>query len=461
MKKSAVLLSLLTSFHLYAGSIDYLAEQDSEYFAHASMIGKIETSSAFYNPAGTAFLPDGTYFKINSQTIFKKYKMTNNYPGITGVTDEIKTGNHKSTYPSLFVPAVQFIIKNNDKSFFIHSGVAAGGGALKYSGGLTAFEVIGESIQASFRYDKNKNPLNPKATVNYIPNTETVGSSYYPNINFGISKKISPKLSFGGAIRLIYATRDLSCRASYDLSLSGKIPSDEKNENILVKLEAERKSYGIGGVLGFNYKLNDKLNIGFKYESEVELFFESKKEREGLEVLSNVFPEIVTSKIKESLLREKVISEWTDQERRNLPAVASIGFSYNLDDKITLLSSGNFYFIKNANKDNPYENYDNGYEFSFGIDYKLSKKVTLMAGYQYTHTGANENTYKDTDFALNANLYGIGIKYSPKEDRIYTLAYSFADYRTSSATSDISKKGTGTIFSKDVTAFGMSVEFKF
>lgn len=433
MKKSLILLSILASATAYAGSIDYLAEQDAEYFAHPSMIGKIGTSAAFYNPAGTVFMEDGTYFKINSQTVFKNYKMETNYPTIAN------GGTHESDHPSALVPSVQYVSKKGDRSYFIHSGVAAGGGALKYEGGLSAFEVLGEAVQFG---------LGKKIT--YLESPETIGSSYYINTNFGMAQKLTPKFSVGGAIRFIYATRNLDCTANYTLD-------ELKNtKDIIVQLDSEREAYGVGGVLGFDYKATDKLNIGFKYESEVELYFKSEKGRDGLTVNASD-----RKSIKNILLNQKVISEWTDKERRNLPATMSLGLSYELNDKITLLTSGNYYFIKEANRDGAYDNYDNGYEISFGIDYKLNEKVVLMAGYQYTDTGANEDTYKDTDFALDANLYGVGIQYSPVENRTYTLTYSYVDYKTDQASTNYSNKGTGTIFSKTVQAVAISAEFKF
>jgi len=449
MKKSLILLSILASATAYAGSIDYLAEQDAEYFAHPSMIGKIGTSAAFYNPAGTVFMEDGTYFKINSQTVFKNYKMENNYSGVPMATDSIKTGSHESDHPSALVPSIQYVSKKGNRSYFIHSGVAAGGGALKYEGGITAFEVLGEAVQYGFR------KTGKSTSVNYLESPETIGSSYYINTNFGMAQKLTPKFSVGGAIRFIYATRNLDCTANYNFALDG---NSSDTENLQVQLDAERKAYGVGGVLGFDYKATDKLNIGFKYESEVELYFKSEKGRDGLTASSDTLSKYTTSLIKDILLapsQKKVISEWTDKERRNLPATMSLGLSYELNDKITLLTSGNYYFIKEANRDGAYDNYDNGYEISFGIDYKLNEKVVLMAGYQYTDTGANEDTYKDTDFALDANLYGVGIQYSPVENRTYALTYSYVDYKTASSST------TGTIFSKTVQAVAISAEFKF
>lgn len=448
MKKSLILLSILASATAYAGSIDYLAEQDAEYFAHPSMIGKIGTSAAFYNPAGTVFMEDGTYFKINSQTVFKNYKMETNYPTIAN------GGTHESDHPSALVPSVQYVSKKGDRSYFIHSGVAAGGGALKYEGGLSAFEVLGEAVQisAAMGIGAFKDGAHPSAAITYLESPEAVGSSYYINTNFGMAQKLTPKFSVGGAIRFIYATRNLDCTANYNFALDG---NSSDTQNLQVQLDAERTAYGVGGVLGFDYKATDKLNIGFKYESEVELYFESEKGRDGLTATLDPIDKINSAKILGTLLSQTVITEWTDKERRNLPATMSLGLSYELNDKITLLTSGNYYFIKEANRDGAYDNYDNGYEISFGIDYKLNEKVVLMAGYQYTDTGANEDTYKDTDFALDANLYGVGVQYSPRENRTYALTYSYVDYKTASSST------SGTIFSKTVQAVAISAEFKF
>ena len=106
MKKSLVILSLLASANAFAGSIDYLAQQDAEYFAHPAMIGKVGVSGAYYNPAGTAFLEDGLYVQLNSQTLFKTYEMDTkeNFGGLS----------HESDHPSAFVPSIQIVKKEGD-----------------------------------------------------------------------------------------------------------------------------------------------------------------------------------------------------------------------------------------------------------------------------------------------------------------------------------------------------------
>lgn len=452
MKKTLMLMALVASVNAYGGSIDYLAQQDAEYFAHPSMIGKIGTSGAFYNPAGTVFMEDGTYFKVNAQTIFKDYTMNTDYKGITGITDSVKD-SHSSDYPSPMVPSFQFVKKDGDRSYFAHAGIAAGGGTVKYDNGISAFEVIGEGIEAAFKkkfglLDGNVNALGIEAK--YLGGTTVEGSSFYYNINFGMAQKLNEKFSVAGGIRLIYATRALEGTGNFELDLTSV---DKGKHDVKVSLDAEREAYGIGGVIGFNYKPTDRLNIGFKYETEVELDFEAKKGQNGISVKSSP-ANIVAGGIAEELRKELVIREWLEDGNRNLPAMMALGISYDMTDKLTLLASGNYYFIEQANEDHAYDNYTNGYEASIGFDYKLNEKYTLMAGYQYTNTGSNEGTYKDTDYALDAHMYCVGMSYSPNETKKYTLSYGFVDYQ------DGTSSATGTTFEKTVHTIGMSAEFK-
>lgn len=453
MKKSLIILSLLASANAFAGSIDYLAQQDAEYFAHPAMIGKVGVSGAYYNPAGTAFLEDGLYIQLNSQTLFKNYEMQ---------TEINKKLNHESDHPSAFVPSLQMVKKEGDRSYFLHAGAAAGGGSVKYKNGISAFEVIGQEIENGLI---EKGLVGSK--VEYLNGSTVNGSSYYINTTFGMAQKITPKFSVAGGLRFMYAMRELNGKANYELTT----PNFTGNNNlgsalsgdVKVDIDSERTGWGVGGVFGFHYQPTEKLNIGFKYETEVELNLDadgSVKTTSKTDAFNATIPGIgsIVGNINGALESEPVIAEWLEDDRRNLPAMMALGISYELTDRITLLTSGNYYFIKDANRNGCYDNYDNGYEISVGVDYKLNDKWTLMAGYQYTDTGANERTYKDTDFALDADMYGLGVKYTPDETKEFIVSYAYVDYKNGTAKNgDIET----TTFKKEVDAIGLSAIFKF
>lgn len=458
MKKSLVILSLILSANAFAGSIDYLAQQDAEYFAHPAMIGKVGVSGAYYNPAGTVFLEDGLYVQLNSQTLFKTYEMDTkeNFGGLS----------HESDHPSAFVPSLQMVKKDGDRAYFFHAGAAAGGGAVKYENGISAFEVIGQGIEDSFNLLPNGKPNGNNALVKYLGGSTVNGSSYYINTTFGMAQKINSKFSVAGGVRLLYATRELDGTANYNLYVGEgvkDIPKPLKSGNVKVDIESERTGWGVGGVLGFNYQPTEKLNIGFKYETEVELNLDA----DGSIKTTSKNPAFnidkgngsIVGNINDKLSAHPVIAEWLEDDRRNLPAMMALGVSYELTNKITLLTSGNYYFIKDANRNGCYDNYDNGYEISVGVDYKLNDKWTLMAGYQYTDTGANENTYKDTDYALDADMYGVGVKYTPDETKEFIVSYAYVDYKNGTAVNEFDQETT--TFKKEVNAIGLSATFKF
>ena len=464
MKKSLVILSLLASANAFAGSIDYLAQQDAEYFAHPAMIGKVGVSGAYYNPAGTAFLEDGLYVQLNSQTLFKTYEMDTRLDG----TDKL---SHESDHPSAFVPSIQIVKKEGDRSYFLHAGAAAGGGAVKYKNGISAFEVIGQGIQQGLRWDTSTGkPLPgkfPGAEVTFLNGSTVNGSSYYINTTFGMAQKINSKFSVAGGLRFMYAMRELNGSADYNLNTKSDILTSlgKADGNIHVDIDSERTGWGVGGVIGFHYQPTEKLNIGFKYETEVELNLDADGSVNTSSKNNKLFETdltgngSITNGINDKLTAHPVIAEWLEDDRRNLPAMMALGVSYELTDRITLLTSGNYYFIKDANRNGCYDNYDNGYEISVGVDYKLNDKWTLMAGYQYTDTGANENTYKDTDYALDADMYGVGVKYTPDETKEFIVSYAYVDYKNGTA---VNEKGQETTtFKKEVNAIGLSAAFKF
>uniref|UniRef100_UPI0026093E76 OmpP1/FadL family transporter n=1 Tax=uncultured Cetobacterium sp. TaxID=527638 RepID=UPI0026093E76 len=221
------------------------------------------------------------------------------------------------------------------------------------------------------------------------------------------------------------------------------------------------EAYGVTGILGLNYHPNEKFNLGMRYETETKLDFNNKETnlKNGFKnstkdslnpVLGDILYGAVTS--------DPSVKQWTEEGNgeRNLPAMAAMGASYKATDRLTLLASGNYYFIKGTGDTvGNYKNYDNGYDLAVGLDYILNEKFTFMTGYQYTNTGANEKTYTDTDYPLDANMYSVGLKYNYSEQLQFIGAYSYVDYKPGT------NKETQITYKKRVEAFGVSATYKF
>ena len=440
-KKIMLLLSAIISVNAMAGSIDYLAQQDAEYLATPAMVGKIGVSGAYYNPAGLVWLEDGTYMQVNNQTMLKKYN--HEYGNIKFESDK----------PSAFIPSFQVVHKEGDTAYFFHAGAIGGGGAVDYNGGVGTLPSLADGLKEKPILNDQGKIIAIIEDVKHTGGTNVQGESYYVSVQGGVAHKISKSWSGAVGVRLIKATRKFKGTGKFNLKIEG-LPSEIPTK---FDIDSTREAYGVTGILGLNYHPNEKFNLGMRYETETKLDFDNKETN-----LKNGFKNspagLFADKIYGMVTEAPSVKQWTEEGNgeRNLPAMAAMGASYKATDRLTLLASGNYYFIKGTGDTvGNYKNYDNGYDLAVGLDYILNEKFTFMTGYQYTNTGANEKTYTDTDYPLDANMYSVGLKYNYSEQLQFIGAYSYVDYKPGT------NKKTQITYKKRVEAFGVSATYKF
>jgi long-chain fatty acid transport protein len=429
-KQQLVILGLVVSANAIGGSIDYLSQQDAEYLAHPAMVGKIGVSGAYYNPAGTVWLEDGTYIQVNNQTHLKKYSMQH--------------GDYKfkSDKASPVVPSVQIVRKKGDTAFFFHAGAIAGGGSVAYSGGIATFPQI-----------VSGNPIFEAIGAKYTGGSTIHGKSYYVALQGGVARKFTDAWSGAVGIRLVDAERKFKGEGNFEYNSFGFLGSGKAKFDI----DSERTAFGVAGIFGLNYHPNDRFNLGMRYETETILDFDNKEHNLKNGFRNSTGNQMIGDAFYNAIIKDPAIKQWMSEGsgKRNLPAMAAIGASYKATEKLTLLASGNYYFIKETSDElGNFDHYDNGYEVAVGLDYQLDEKWTLMAGYQYTDTGANEKTYTDTDYVLDANMYSTGVKYKYSEQLELMATYSYVDYKNDKNLKNIK-------YSKHVDAFGLGMIYKF
>ena len=432
-KQQLMILGVILSVNSFAGSIDYLSQQDAEYLAHPAMVGKIGVSGAYYNPAGLVWLEDGTYIQVNNQTHLKDYSM------------EYNGEKFKSDKASPAVPSVQIVKKAGDTAYFFHAGAIAGGGSVAYGGGIATFPEIA---------DKFEGMLGEKFEAKFLSGSTIHGQSYYVAFQGGIARKFNETWSGAVGLRLIDAERKFKGEGNFEIAYKD-IPNLKVNPKF--DIDSERTAFGASGIFGLNYHPNDKFNLAMRYETETKLDFDNKESKLRKGFIESTGSSVLGDKFYDVVLGNPAIKQWMSEGsgRRNLPAVAALGASYKVAEKTTLLASGNYYFIKEAGDDlGNFDHYDNGYEVAVGVDYELNEKWTLMTGYQYTNTGANEKTYTDTDYVLDADMYSMGAKYKYNSQLDIMGTYSFVQYKTDKNLKDITYK-------KRVSAIGLAAIYKF
>ncbi|MGL5961173.1 MAG: OmpP1/FadL family transporter, partial [Cetobacterium sp.] len=324
--------------------------------------------------------------------------------------------NDFSTDLSSPIPNFALYKKTDDGAYFWTMGGIAGGATLAY---------------------KDSIPLpNITPNINFndiLKNTKIEGSNMYAQTTIGKAYNLTNKWSSSIAFRSVFAKRTLDAKTT----LFGKNSS----------IEAEREATGFGGQFGLNYTPNDKLNIGFRYDTKVNLNFKTKSK-----ISDNSKNNIVSNK----LLNIYPVYKDGLKTRRDLPALAALGASYKVTNEWTTFIGGNYYFNESATMDRiegMNVDYKNGWEISLGSEYWLNSQFAWLVGFNYADTGAPDKSFAATEYALDSSMVGTGVKYKPNETTEWTVAFNHYFYDSRSV--------ENIKYEKEISSIGVNFVKKF
>jgi long-chain fatty acid transport protein len=401
MKKIILGCLALLSVASYGASVDALANSTPAYFGNPAQNATLTTEAAYYNPAGLVHLENGNYMTIGGQLSDTTYEMENG-------------NNYKGNDPIGMIPSLAYIHKSGNKAFYANVGGAAGGPTLDYKDGVP---LINKLLSA--------NNLTGEGTVE--------GKNAYGMANLGTSYRINNKWSVGAGVKYIYALRtiDIEIKDTPGGALDGTY-------------EAERTAQGFGGTLGVNYKASDRLNMALTYNTKVKLEFESDSSGSG-----NLGAAFDAGKFDKTALAPIIDG---DKRWRDLPAELKYGVAYKMTDKWTVMGGGNYYFVSEADTDGK-DGFENGWDANIGTEYQVSERWTLTTGYNYAETGATDETFNDTEFALDSNIYTVGAKFQQTPNLEWTFGTMYAAY--------IDHEVDGVNYSKNIIAYAIGASYKF
>jgi long-subunit fatty acid transport protein len=213
-----------------------------------------------------------------------------------------------------------------------------------------------------------------------------------------------------GAVTIAQAQGILSVAAP---TFTGKATIMSQNAAASKDTEVDAKETGTGitPIISANWAPSDKLDISVKYEFKTKIDLKTKV---APNMGANIF---VDGQI--------VIGD--------MPAELSLGAVYRPTSKLMLTASFNEYFDKNVDYDGSSlisinEIDKNFLEYGLGMEYALTDKMRVSAGWSHTTTGVNANYQSDQSFSTNTNSFGGGIGYriAPKID--LNLGYQRAFY---------------------------------
>lgn len=396
LKLSLLALIASLSVSTMGASIDHIQNYSAEYGGNPAQQGAINVgSTVYFNPAGLMRLENGTYFVGGLQYAFGDQNMS-------------QDGRDFSTNLASPIPNFALYKKTDDGAYFWTVGGVGGGATLEYKDSIP-LTVSG--------IDFNQ----------FLSNTNIEGSNMYAQTTLGKAYNLTDKWSASVALRGVYGKRTLKAKSNVDKNINiGPLPLIKAGE---ASIDSERTAVGIGAQFGLNYATNDKLNIGFRYDTKVKLDFKTES------TVSDSTNGFFGTGLSDALLGLYPVYKDGEKIRRDLPALAALGASYKVTDQWTTFIGGNYYFNESATMDRigkTSTDYDNGWEISVGSEYWFTNQFAWLVGFNYADTGAPDKSFAATEYALDSTMIGTGVKYRPNETMEWTVAFNhyFYDTRT-------------------------------
>ncbi len=215
-------------------------------------------------------------------------------------------------------------------------------------------------------------------------------------------------------------------------------------------LETEQTGSGITPIVGVNLSLlEDRLNIGMKYEfhTDIEL---TNKTTKGKGFTAGFTPE------------GKPVELFPDGKKTDadIPALLSIGAEYKVTDRLSTQIGYHLYMDKNLGWANEIQNKKtiniidgNLWELGVGLEYQLNEKLLLSTGYLRGQTGVDDAYHNDMRFSLVSNTYGFGGAYKINDMLRLQAGTYYVQYND--------KTVNGQTYDKYNLGFSIGIDFTF
>lgn len=305
MNKSflAILTMMISSVSTpaMAGGINTNSNMSVTFDRMLSRDGTIGIDGVYFNPAGVAFMSQGSHLSLNWQLIYQSRTIDNTYPLFAKNTefqqaaDPTKRKFRGKAFVPLF-PSFQYAYNWKDFSFQAGFGVGGGGGKCTFDDGLGSFEkivsetalaatglaqtvdaVLGQTIGApGTKLFSSDNIFGTSG--NYSEHSYMRGNQYYFGLQVGAAYKITPNLSVYGGVRGVYAlcnyygyVRDITV---------GNMPlyqvlDPTKPTSANIELSCDQTGIGFTPIVGIDYKLG-RWNFAAKYEFKTRMRLKNK-----------------------------------------------------------------------------------------------------------------------------------------------------------------------------------------
>jgi long-subunit fatty acid transport protein len=481
MKKLLLILTstMLIPYLAYGGGIVTNTNQSATWSRTLVRDASTGIDAVYFNPAGLTKLDNGLHFSLNSQTIWQTKDVTTTYAYLQPNPKTYKGDVFAPIFPSLYAAW-----KKGKVAVSFGFNPIGGGGGAEYKTGLASFES--QIATLPFLITALSTQMGaPVPTTQYAADIYFKGSSIFFGYQLGFTYAINDMISAYAGARLVTAKNTYEGHIN-DIMINPIIPGLNPTGAMISayglftspalastpyaafapyvankEIDATEKGTSFCPILGVNLAfIDNKLDIGIKYEFKTNLEL-TQKINSGVEV-SHVFEQ------------DSVVNS-------NLPAMLSVGASYEFIPRFTASAGFHYYFDKSANYGktldaDPLVSVKNEklmdknfFEFALGLEYGITEKLYVSAGYLRGQTGDYQS---DLNFSLSSNTFGGGLGYKITDKIMVNLGggYSIDLDGTKNYTEYIQNPLTGAVitssaavdvYSKTSVVLGIGLDISF
>ena len=435
------LMLLIVSISTFAGGLLTNTNQHAAFLRMLSRGATTEIDAALSNPAGLAFLPnDGFHMSLSIQSAFQTRNIDASCEGL-GLNKYYEGKASAPVIPSLFAA-----YKMGDWTLSGFFGITGGGGKASFDDGLPMFDamVIGGLGAQNI-------PSKAYSLKSYMD-----GKQYIYSVQLGLTYKVTDWLSAFAGGRMNYFTGGyqgaLNASAAINLPLptGGTIPAG--TELIGIDLDCSQTGWGFTPVIGLDAKWG-QLNIGAKDEFMTNLNIENSTKANSLRMIGAAESELADYK-------------HGVNTPNDIPSMLSIAASYEFlpvlrasveyhffDDKSAGMAGGKQKFLTKGTN-----------EYLAGIEWDVTKHLTLSCGGQITDYGLSDNYQSDTSFSCDSYTLGFGAKLNLTARAALNVGYmwtTYEDYTKKSQNYNNTGLSGTNIYSRTNKVFGASINYRF
>jgi long-chain fatty acid transport protein len=355
--------------------------------------------AGLYNPAGLTAMEEGFYQHFSNSFIRDETKVHNHDTG----------EDYERKMAIDLYPVGSFAYRKDDwAAFFTISYPGFSGGGESDSNGIAYMDFAARI--ASLKTGTDVTATDKSFELGAIALALTFGGSYQNNelifTSYGIRQVLGSAYMDGG-----YTLRNSS----------GVLSTHE--------VDVEQTATGIGHVFGISIIPNKKMNIGIRYETQVDMEFTSDVK------IDTVFGQ-----------------KDGEKSRNDIPALLSVGFSYHVNDKLRTEADFTYYFVESAKTME--DNHKDAHDLSVAAWYQLEEDITIAGGYSITERADNDSR-NSMSYDLDYSMISFGGEYNASENLMLMVGYSHYLYETANGEDDF---GSYTI---DEEQFTLSFGFEY